>query len=127
MVAVPKKANDAMHLSLVEGLPGDAQGGALGEVLLQDAFLTWESRGLVRKGRERRAFLFEMYLLLAKEVKDSHGKAKYIYKNRLMVSTKLLHYFNLPFLPSLSAFFMSKLGHQHSGVFTIICRKFSYI
>lgn len=95
MVAVPKKANDAMHLSLVEGLPGDAQGGALGEVLLQDAFLTWESRGLVRKGRERRAFLFEMYLLLAKEVKDSHGKAKYIYKNRLMVSTKLLHFYKI--------------------------------
>jgi hypothetical protein len=92
MVAVPKKANDAMHLSLVEGLPSDAQGGALGEVLLQDSFLTWESRGLVRKGRERRAFLFEMHLMLTKEIKDSHGKAKYIYKNRLMVRLFFLNF-----------------------------------
>ncbi|GBP04909.1 hypothetical protein EVAR_73136_1 [Eumeta japonica] len=84
MLSVPKKANDTMHLSLLEGC--DVPTDNLGEVVLQDSFHVWDSRQLIRKGRERRAFLFDLYLLLAKEVKDSHGKAKYIYKSKLMTS-----------------------------------------
>lgn len=84
MLNVPKKANDAMHLSLVEGC--DVSSDKLGEVVLQDAFSVWDPKQLIRKGRDRHIFLFELYLLFTKEVKDSAGKVKYIYKNKLMVS-----------------------------------------
>lgn len=84
MVSVPKKANDAMHLSLLEGC--DVRADSLGEVVLQDSFHVWDLRQIIKKGRERRVFLFDLHLLLAKEVKDSHGKAKYIYKTKFMVS-----------------------------------------
>jgi hypothetical protein len=40
MLNVPKKANDAMHLSLVEGC--DVSANKLGEVVLQDAFSVWD-------------------------------------------------------------------------------------
>lgn len=83
MLNVPKKANDAMHLSLLEGC--DISADKLGEVVLQDAFSVWDPKQLIRKGRDRHIFLFEMYLLFTKEVKDSAGKVKYIYKNKLMV------------------------------------------
>ena len=57
----------------------------LGEVLLQDNFTVWDPKQLIKKGRERHLFLFEMCLLLSKEVKDSAGKAKYSFKLRLLV------------------------------------------
>ncbi|XP_072931286.1 kalirin isoform X2 [Epargyreus clarus] len=84
MLSVPKKANDAMHLSLLEGC--DVPTDSLGEVVLQDSFHVWDQRQIIKKGRERRVFLFDLHLLLAKEVKDSHGKAKYIYKTKFMTS-----------------------------------------
>ncbi|KAL1516598.1 hypothetical protein ABEB36_000493 [Hypothenemus hampei] len=84
MLNVPKKANDAMHLSLLEGC--DISSDKLGEVVLQDAFQVWDPKQLIRKGRDRHIFLFELYLLFTKEVKDSSGKVKYIYKNKLMTS-----------------------------------------
>ncbi|XP_046401247.1 triple functional domain protein [Ischnura elegans] len=85
MLNVPKKANDAMHLSLLEGC--DVSLDKLGdEVVLQDTFQVWDPKQIIRKGRERHIFLFELYLLFSKEVKDSSGKAKYIYKNKLMTS-----------------------------------------
>ncbi|XP_075990483.1 trio Rho guanine nucleotide exchange factor isoform X5 [Anticarsia gemmatalis] len=84
MLSVPKKANDAMHLSLLEGC--DVPTDSLGEVVLQDSFHVWDLRQIIKKGRERRVFLFDLHLLLAKEVKDSHGKAKYIYKTKFMTT-----------------------------------------
>lgn len=59
---------------------------ALGEVLLQDNFTIWDPKQLIKKGRERRLFLFDVCLLVSKEVKDSNGKSKYMYKFKLMVS-----------------------------------------
>lgn len=58
---------------------------ALGEVLLQDNFTVWDPKQLIKKGRDRHLFLFDMCLLVSKEVKDSTGKSKYLYKFRLMV------------------------------------------
>lgn len=52
----------------------------------QDSFLVWDHKQLIRKGRERRVFLFELYILFAKEVKDSSGTVKYQYKHKLMTS-----------------------------------------
>ena len=59
---------------------------ALGEVLLQEQFTVWDPKQLIKKGRDRRLFLFEMCLVFSKEVKDSLGKSKYQYKFKLMVS-----------------------------------------
>ncbi|XP_039965934.1 triple functional domain protein [Bactrocera tryoni] len=84
MLNVPKKANDAMHLSLLENC--DVPIDNLGEVVLQDAFQAWDTKQLIRKGRERRVFLFELYLLFAKEVKDSNGSVKYQFKSKLMTT-----------------------------------------
>ncbi|XP_015125607.1 triple functional domain protein isoform X1 [Diachasma alloeum] len=85
MLNVPKKANDALHLSLLEGC--DVRLDTLGDVVLQDSFTVWDPKLLIRKGKDRHVFLFELYLLFSKEVKDSAGKAaKYLYKSRLMTS-----------------------------------------
>ncbi|CAH2103307.1 unnamed protein product [Euphydryas editha] len=84
MLSVPKKANDAMHLSNLEGC--DVPIDSLGEVVLQDSFQVWDLRQIIKKCRERRVFLFDLHLLLAKEVKDTHGKAKYIFKTKFMTS-----------------------------------------
>ncbi|KAK3082713.1 hypothetical protein FSP39_003330 [Pinctada imbricata] len=83
-MSVPKKANDAMHLSLLEGLEEKVE--ALGDVFLQDQFTVWDPKQLIKKGRDRHLFLFDMCLIFSKEVKDSNGKAKYQYKFRLMIS-----------------------------------------
>lgn len=83
MLNVPKKANDAMHLSLLENC--DVSIDKLGEVVLQDAFQAWDTKQIIRKGRERRVFLFELYLLFAKEFKDSNG-VKYLFKSKLMTT-----------------------------------------
>ena len=85
MLNVPKKANDAMHLSMLEGLEDSLE--ALGEVILQDNFTVWDPKQLIKKGRERHIFLFDMCLIFAKESKDSNGKTKYMYKFKLMVSS----------------------------------------
>ncbi|XP_018907690.2 triple functional domain protein isoform X1 [Bemisia tabaci] len=85
MLNVPKKANDALHLSLLEGC--DISSDELGEVVLQNSLHVWDPKQLIRKGRERHCFLFELYLVFSKEVKDSCGKAnKYLYKYKLMTS-----------------------------------------
>ena len=58
-------------------------------MILQDNFTVWDPKQLIKKGRERHIFLFEMCLIFAKEVKDHNGKAKYQYKFKLMVSSVL--------------------------------------
>jgi triple functional domain protein len=112
MLNVPKKANDVMHLSLLEQC--DISLDSLGEVVLQvnqvffvlhlmlflilllflfffgkqDSFLVWDTKQLIRKGRERHVFLFDLYILFSKEVKDTTGTIKYIYKTKLLTSGK---------------------------------------
>lgn len=59
-----------------------------GELILQDSFQVWDPRSLIRKGRDRHLFLFEFSLVFSKEIKDSAGRTKYQYKNRLLVSAR---------------------------------------
>lgn len=61
-----------------------------GELILQDSFQVWDPRSLIRKGRDRHLFLFEFSLVFSKEIKDSAGRTKYQYKNRLLVSVCLI-------------------------------------
>lgn len=86
MMSVPKKANDAMHLSMLVGCDIPIQ--SFGEVILQDSFQVTEPKSLLRKTRDRRAFLFEFYLVFAKEVKveSSQQKSHYQFKNKIMLS-----------------------------------------
>lgn len=91
MLSVPRKANDALHLSLLEGC--DISTDELGDVVVQDTLYVSDSRHhLLRKSRERHCFLFELYLVFAKHVKDhsNNPKVKYLYKNKLMVILSLI-------------------------------------
>lgn len=64
-----------------------------GELILQESFQVWDPKTLIRKGRERHLFLFEMSLVFSKEVKDSNGRSKYIYKSKLFVSRSWWNFF----------------------------------
>lgn len=73
MLSVPRKANDAVALSELDGC--DITTEKLGDVILQDHFQVVESsKSLLpsRKCRDRRVFLFDHYLVFAKEVKIDH-------------------------------------------------------
>ncbi|XP_052456553.1 kalirin isoform X1 [Carassius gibelio] len=84
MLSVPKRANDAMHISMLEGF--DENLAVQGELILQDTFQVWDPKSLIRKGRDRHLFLFEISLVFSKEMKDSSGRTKYVYKNKLLTS-----------------------------------------
>ncbi|XP_028291403.1 kalirin isoform X2 [Gouania willdenowi] len=84
MLGVPRRANDAMHLAMLEGLEENLQ--VQGELILQDSFQVWDPRSLIRKGRDRHLFLFELALVFSKEIKDSAGRTKYQLKTRLLTS-----------------------------------------
>ncbi|KAI7807748.1 kalirin RhoGEF kinase b isoform X1 [Triplophysa rosa] len=84
MLSVPKRANDAMHVSMLEGF--DENLAVQGELILQDTFQVWDPKSLIRKGRDRHLFLFEISLVFSKEMKDSSGRSKYVYKNKLLTS-----------------------------------------
>ncbi|XP_078796304.1 kalirin isoform X4 [Oryzias latipes] len=84
MLSVPKRANDAMHLANLEGFEENLE--VQGELILQECFQVWDPRSLIRKGRDRHLFLFEFSLVFSKEIKDSAGRTKYQYKNRLLTS-----------------------------------------
>ncbi|VDK38380.1 unnamed protein product [Dibothriocephalus latus] len=49
---------------------------ALGDVIVQDQFTVWEPKQLIKKGRERRVFLFDFCLVLAKECPVAPGDHK---------------------------------------------------
>ncbi|KAJ8282297.1 hypothetical protein COCON_G00048160 [Conger conger] len=84
MLSVPKRANDAMHVSMLEGFDENLE--VHGELILQDTFQVWDPKSLIRKGRDRHLFLFEISLVFSKEIKDTGGRTKYVYKNRLLTS-----------------------------------------
>ncbi|XP_041434121.1 kalirin isoform X4 [Xenopus laevis] len=84
MLSVPKRANDAMHVSMLEGF--DENLDVQGELILQDSFQVWDPKSLIRKGRDRHLFLFEMSLVFSKEIKDSTSHTKYVFKNKLLTS-----------------------------------------
>ncbi|XP_016535775.1 kalirin isoform X4 [Poecilia formosa] len=84
MLSVPKRANDAMHLAMLDGFEENLE--VQGELILQDSFQVWDPRALIRKGRDRHLFLFEFSLVFSKEIKDSAGRTKYQYKNRLLTA-----------------------------------------
>ncbi len=57
----------------------------LGEFVMQDAFLVWDAKQLIKKGRERQVFLFELCIVFSKRVEMPGKGVRYVYKNHLMV------------------------------------------
>lgn len=72
-----------MYVTLSAGF--DENLDSQGELILQESFQVWDPKTLIRKGRDRHLFLFEMSLIFSKDVKDSSGRSKYLYKSKLMV------------------------------------------
>ncbi|XP_057304422.1 triple functional domain protein-like isoform X4 [Hydractinia symbiolongicarpus] len=85
MLDVPRRANDAMYLCLIRGF-NEGSLEALGKILLQDSFTVWDTKHILKKGKERHVFLFEQAVLLCKEVKDIDGKCMFEYKYKLKTS-----------------------------------------
>lgn len=83
-----------LHFFSLSPLPPTGFDGNIdsqGELILQESFQVWDPKTLIRKGRDRHLFLFEMSLVFSKEVKDSNGRSKYLYKSKLFVSHVLPH------------------------------------
>lgn len=77
---ISTQANNAIHLSLIEGV---GKTDSLGPLLLQDLFLSQETHRQVYK--ERRVFLFERAMLLTKKRKKEEREV-YAVKDQLLVS-----------------------------------------
>lgn len=87
-----------------------------GELILQDSFQVWDPKTLIRKGRERHLFLFEMSLVFSKEVKDSNGRSKYIYKSKLFVSRRRWVHTLIFYL----FMFVSEYNHRYLVCFVMV-------
>lgn len=83
IASVPGRANDVMNLSLLEGCQDK---DSLGEFLIQHSFLIWDPRHLIKKGRERQVFLFDLCILFCKRVSEQHDAEKFVFKSRLLTS-----------------------------------------
>eukprot|EP00118_Oscarella_pearsei_P005439 m.25044 g.25044 ORF g.25044 m.25044 type:complete len:4584 (+) comp28725_c0_seq1:98-13849(+) len=93
MLRVPKTANDALHLNLLEGFTEEIDEKKL---LTQELFLLWASKPgdkLKKKGQELHVFLHEdMVIFCRKEGEgkmEKNGKEglRYVFKNRLLTSS----------------------------------------
>ena len=56
---------------------------------MQDSFQVVDQKQIIRKAKDRHIFLFEMYLVFCKYVKDTNGKAKYIYKAKFLTADSM--------------------------------------
>ncbi|XP_057709182.1 triple functional domain protein-like [Corythoichthys intestinalis] len=82
-LSIPKRANDAMHLSVLEGFDESIE--SQGELLLQETFHVWDSKIPFKMGKNRQLFLLEKCLVICKVVKDDKGKSRYTYKKKLNI------------------------------------------
>ncbi|XP_077460395.1 triple functional domain protein-like [Stigmatopora argus] len=90
-LSIPRKANDAMHLSMLEGFHEKME--SEGQLLIQDSFKVWDSRKPLSMGKNRQVFLLKKSLVVCKVVKDAKGKRRYIYKKKLnMAEIKLIEH-----------------------------------
>ncbi|XP_070569681.1 titin homolog isoform X2 [Ptychodera flava] len=83
MMQVPKRANDLMHLSLIEGYQGNID--ELGRLFRKDQMIVWDGkpRG---KGKDRQIFLFQDLIMFTKIKKESKLESPgYIYKSHMIL------------------------------------------
>ncbi|XP_077364115.1 triple functional domain protein-like [Festucalex cinctus] len=90
MLSIPKRANNAMHLSMLQGFDEDIE--SQGELMFHDSIQMWSPKPLSpRRVKKRHVFLFQRSLVFSKEVKDSNVVGKYIYTGKLFTSTLALN------------------------------------
>ncbi|XP_077362666.1 triple functional domain protein-like [Festucalex cinctus] len=77
MLSIPTRANNAMHLSMLQDLDEDIE--SQGELIYHDSIQMWSPKPLSpRRVKKRHVFLFQRSLVFSKEVKDSNVVGKYI-------------------------------------------------
>ncbi|XP_061670326.1 triple functional domain protein-like isoform X3 [Syngnathoides biaculeatus] len=84
MLSIPKRANDAMHLSMLEGFAENVE--SQGDLIFQETIEVWDSKWLFHRGQTGHLFLFQNCLVLCKEVVDGSRQNKYIFKRKLFTS-----------------------------------------
>ncbi|XP_071942485.1 uncharacterized protein [Antedon mediterranea] len=83
MMQVPKRANDLMHISLIEGFQGNIND--LGKLYRQEDYTVWTGKQKGR-GKERHVFLFKDLIMLTKIKKDPRSEGfTYAYKNHMTI------------------------------------------
>ncbi|XP_077997324.1 muscle M-line assembly protein unc-89-like [Glandiceps talaboti] len=81
MLQVPKRANDLMHISLIEGFPGNVED--LGELCRKDQLIVWDSKPK-GKGKDRLVYLFHSLIMFTKIKKESKLESPgYLYKSHM--------------------------------------------
>jgi len=81
MLEIPKRANDAMHVSNIVSMDGD-----YGDVIMQNGFQVMDTKQIIRKGKDRHLFLFELSLVVCKKEVADNQDTKYFFKNKYLLS-----------------------------------------
>uniref|UniRef100_A0A8W4F6E1 Obscurin n=1 Tax=Sus scrofa TaxID=9823 RepID=A0A8W4F6E1_PIG len=83
--ALPQRAENQLHVSLMENYPGTLE--ALGEPIRQGHFIVWEGAPGARmpwKGHHRHVFLFRHHLVVCKPRRDSRTDTfSYVFRNMM--------------------------------------------
>ncbi|EPY89677.1 hypothetical protein CB1_000086001 [Camelus ferus] len=86
--ALPQRAENQLHVSLMENYPGTLE--ALGEPIRQGHFIVWEGAPGARmpwKGHHRHVFLFRHHLVVCKPKRDSRTDTfSYVFRNMMKLS-----------------------------------------
>ncbi|XP_055284683.1 obscurin isoform X21 [Moschus berezovskii] len=87
--ALPQRAENQLHVSLIENYPGTLE--ALGEPIRQGHFIVWEGAPGARmpwKGHHRHVFLFRHHLVVCKPRRDSRTDTfSYVFRNMMKLSS----------------------------------------
>uniref|UniRef100_A0AC11DZ45 Obscurin, cytoskeletal calmodulin and titin-interacting RhoGEF n=1 Tax=Ovis aries TaxID=9940 RepID=A0AC11DZ45_SHEEP len=87
--ALPQRAENQLHVSLMENYPGTLE--ALGEPIRQGHFIVWEGAPGARmpwKGHHRHVFLFRNHLVVCKPRRDSRTDTfSYVFRNMMKLSS----------------------------------------
>ncbi|XP_022419029.2 obscurin isoform X4 [Delphinapterus leucas] len=87
--ALPQRAENQLHVSLMENYPGTLE--ALGEPIRQGHFIVWEGTPGARmpwKGHHRHVFLFRHHLVVCKPKRDSRTDTfSYVFRNMMKLSS----------------------------------------
>ncbi|XP_044772968.1 obscurin [Neomonachus schauinslandi] len=87
--ALPQRAENQLHVSLMENYPGTLE--ALGEPIRQGHFIVWEGAPGARmpwKGHHRHVFLFRHHLVVCKTKRDSRTDTfSYVFRNMMKLSS----------------------------------------
>ncbi|XP_077650843.1 obscurin-like [Urocitellus parryii] len=89
MSALPQRAENKLHVSLMENYPGTLE--ALGEPIHQGHFIVWEGAPgalMPWKGHNRHVFLFRNHLVIYKPRRDSRTDIfSYVFRNMMKLSS----------------------------------------